>query len=149
MSIGSKQCNSSFLPSFVCKSAKVDVFSQTTISESTEVPKRLFIAWPCHCTATSVTGLTLTGLVIRRRQTRAANTEYRTSHSSCIPVFEAASAKADLFSQSDNKNRPIKTKPKLWLFSARDNNIVALTRLTWIYRLCKRRLVHQSKRQIY
>ena len=43
------------------------------------------------------------------------------------PCFvEAASAKGDLFSQSDNENRPIKTKPKgrrIGCFSPRDNNI--------------------------
>ena len=127
MSIGSKQCNSSCLPSFVCKSAKVDVFSQTTISESTEVPKGCFS--PDPATALSVTGLTLTGLVIRRRklERRTYGTELHIRRVS--PCFEAASAKADLFSQSDNENRPIKTKPKLRLFSPRDNNIVALTRL--------------------
>ena len=73
--------------------------------------------------------LSLTGLVIRSLQTnsRAANTRYRTSHSTCIPCFvEAASAKGDLFSQSDNENRPIKTKPKgrrIGYFSPQDNNI--------------------------
>ena len=37
----------------------------------------------------------------------------------------AASAKADLFSQLDNENRPIKTKPKR-LFFATDNNICCI-----------------------
>ena len=86
------------------------VFSQTTIHESTEVPKRCF----SPATALSVTG-PLTGFVIRlERKTHC--TELRIRRVSACFV-EAMYAKADLFSQSDNENRPIKTKPKRLFFA--------------------------------
>ena len=67
----------------------MDVFSQTTTRGSTEVPKRLF----SPATPLSVTGpLTDSPADGVRdsdfiKQTRAENTLYQTSHSSCIRVF--------------------------------------------------------------
>ena len=95
----------------------MDVFSQTTIRESTDVPKRVFFA--CHCTVT-VSHWAAGGIrdseFTNRLERKTHGTELRIRRVS--PCFvEAASAKPDLFSQSDNENRPIKTKPK------RDNNI--------------------------
>ena len=92
------------------------VFSQTTIHESTEVPKQCF----SPATALSVTG-PLTGFVIRSALTNKLErkthcTELRIRRvSACFVV--AVYAKADLFSQSDNDNRPIKTKPKRLFFA--------------------------------
>ena len=93
------------------------VFSQTTTRGSTEVPKRLF----SPATAQSVTG-PLTGFVIRSLQTNSSGkhtvgpTELRIRRVSACFV-EAVYEKTNLFSQSDNENRPIKTKPKRLFFA--------------------------------
>ena len=79
------------------------VFSQTTIHKSTEVPKRLFFA--CHCT---VSHWAADGV----RDSEFTNKLERKTH-----CTEAVYAKADLFSQSDNEHRPIKTKPKRLFFA--------------------------------
>ena len=86
------------------------VFSQTTIHESTEVPKRCF----SPATALSVTG-PLTGFVIRSLQTNSSGKH--TVPNFAFVVYPRVYAKVDLFSQSDNENRPIKTKPKRFFFA--------------------------------
>ena len=93
----------------------MDAFSQTTTRESTEVPKRVFFA--CHCTVSHWAADGIRDSEFTNRLERKTHcTELRIRRvSQCF--VEAASAKPDLFSQSDNENRPIKTKPK------RDNNI--------------------------
>ena len=147
MPIGSKQC-------LVLVCVQVDVFSQTTIHEST-VPKRLFFA--CHCVALSVTG-PLLELVIRTSDSEFTNKLERQTHgtelrirraSPCI--VEAASAKADLFfsvrqRESTDKNE---AEGEAVVFRHGIITFVALTRLVWIYRLRKLTLVRQSKRQTY
>ena len=94
----------------------MDVFSQTTTRGSTEVPKRLF----SPATALSVSHWAADGV----RDSEFTNKLERKTHCTELrirrvsPCFvEAASAKADLFSQSDNENRPIKTKPERLFFA--------------------------------
>ena len=93
----------------------MDVFSQTTTRGSTEVPKAVVFA--CHCTvshwaADGVRDSEFTNKLERKTHC----TELRIRRvSACF--IEAVYAKADLFSQSDNENRPIKTKPKRLFFA--------------------------------
>ena len=129
----------------------MDVFSQTTIRESTEVPKRCFLP-ASHCHWAAVADETRNSEFTNKLT--SGKQRYRTLHSTCIPpcFVEAASAKGDLFSQSDNENRPVKTKPKgrrIGCFSPRDNNICCIDATAWIDRLRKLTLVRQSKLQIY
>ena len=93
----------------------MDVFSQITTRESTEVPKRLFFA--CHCTVSHwAADGTRNSEFTNKLEQQIHGTELRIRRvSPCI--VEAASAKADLFSQSDNENRPIKTKLKRLFFA--------------------------------
>ena len=95
----------------------MDVFSQTTTRGSTEVPKRVFFA--CHCTVT-VSHWAADGV----RDSEFTNKLERKTHCTELRIrrvsacfVEAVHARADLFSQSDNENRPIKTKPKRLFFA--------------------------------
>ena len=95
----------------------MDVFSQTTTRGSTEVPKRLF----SPATPLSVTGPRAADRV---RDSDFTNKLERKTHCTELRIrrvsacfIEAMYAKADLFSQSDNENRPIKTKPKRLFFA--------------------------------
>ena len=86
----------------------MDVFSQTTICESTEVPK------PCFSPATHSVTVSRWLAANGNRNSAFTNKLERQTHGTELRIgrvsscFEAASEKADFFSQSDNDNRPIK-----------------------------------------
>ena len=129
----------------------MDVFSQTTTRESTEVPKRCFSP-ASHCHWAAVADGTRNS-EFTNKLTNGKHTVPNFAFDVYPRVLLTPRPQKGIYFLSQttriDRSKRSRREGESVVFRHGIITFVALTRLAWIYRLRKLTLVRQSKRQIY